>query len=64
MDLSGAPLNVASRLGAATVTVAGVPTTVTLAKPLDATTGLTARADIFFKSTAATGSVGGWAPVP
>lgn len=64
MDLSGAPLNVSGRLGAAVVNVGGVPSTVVLAKPLDSTAGLTTRAEIFFKSTIATGAPGGWVPVP
>jgi pectate lyase len=64
MDLSGAPLDVSGRLGLQTVTVSGVPTSVVLAKPLDSITGLTTRAEIFFKSTAATGAPGGWVPAP
>lgn len=64
MDLAGAPLNVSGRLGLATVTVGGNNASVQLAKPLDSAAGLTARSDIFFKSTAATGAPGGWAPVP
>ncbi len=64
MDLAGRPLDVSARLGAATVTVGGAPATVQLAKPLDATTGLSTRAEIFFNSTAATGAPGGWVPAP
>lgn len=64
MDLAGAPLNVAARLGAATVTVSGLPSTVQLAKPLDNISGLATRAEVFFKSTAATGAPGGWVPAP
>lgn len=64
MDLAGAPLNVAGRLGAATVTVGGLPSTVQLAKPLDNSSGLATRAEVFFKSTAATGGPGGWVPAP
>lgn len=64
LDLAGAPLDVSTRLGAAIVNVAGVPSTVVLAKPLDSTAGLTTRAEIFFKSTIATGAPGGWVPAP
>lgn len=64
MDLSGLPLNVGGRLGFANVTVNGANSTVQLAKPLDSITGLSTRNEIFFKSTIATGSPGGWAPVP
>ncbi len=64
MDLSGLPLDVSGRLGWASVTVGGVPATVQLAKPLDSTSGLATRADVFYKSTAATGSPGGWVPLP
>ena len=63
-DLNGLPLNVSGRLGQAVVTLAGVPTSVVLAKLLDATTGLTQRADVFFNSTIATGAPGGWVPAP
>ncbi|MCY4743756.1 pectinesterase family protein [Pelomonas sp. UHG3] len=63
-DLDGNPLNTSARLGLATVTVGGVPATVQLAKTLDSTAGLTSRADIFRKSTIATGSPGGWVPAP
>lgn len=64
MDLAGQPLNTAARLGLATVNVAGVPTSVTLARPLSSAAGLTTRAEVFFNSTAATGAPGGWAPEP
>jgi hypothetical protein len=64
MDLAGAPLDVSARLGAATVTANGTPVSVQLAKQLDSTEGLTTRAEIFQKSTIATGSPGGWVPSP
>ena len=64
MDLSGQPLNTAARLGWATVNVGGRAATVQLTKTLDSTVGLATRAEVFYKSTAATGSVGGWAPLP
>lgn len=64
MDLNGNLLDVSARLGAAIVNVAGLPTTVQLAKPLDATTGLTTRAEVFFNSTIGTGAPGGWVPAP
>lgn len=64
MDLSGAPLSVSSRVGAASVTVGGLPTNVTLAKPFDSTAGFTTRAEIFYASTIATGAPGGWVPSP
>jgi len=63
-DLDGNVLNTSARLGLATVTVNGANANVQLAKTLDSTAGLTSRADIFFKSTIATGSPGGWAPTP
>ncbi|HEY0957484.1 MAG TPA: hypothetical protein VGE36_22225 [Roseateles sp.] len=63
-DLDGNPLNTSARLAAATVTVGGSGTTVQLAKTLDSTTGLTRRADIFYRSTIATGAAGGWVPAP
>lgn len=62
MDLSGATLDVSARLGAAAVTVNGTPANVQLAKQLGSTDGLTTRAEIFQKSTIATGSPGGWVP--
>lgn len=64
MDLAGLPLDVSGRLGAATVLVNGAPATVQLAKPLDSTQGLATRAEVFYKSTAATGAPGGWVPQP
>jgi pectate lyase/pectin methylesterase-like acyl-CoA thioesterase len=64
MDLGGASLDVSARLGTATVTVNGAPVNVQLAKPLSSTAGLTTRAEIFQKSTIATGSPGGWVPAP
>jgi hypothetical protein len=64
MDASGAPLNVSSRLGAASVTVGGLPANVTLAKPFDSTAGFTTRAEVFQASTIATGAPGGWVPSP
>ncbi|NRF66973.1 Ig-like domain-containing protein [Aquincola sp. S2] len=64
MDLGGLPLDVSGRLGAATVSVNGQPATVQLAKPLDSTSGLATRAEVFFKSTIATGAPGGWVPAP
>ena len=64
MDLAGAPLNTAGRLGLANVRVGGVTRSVTLAKTLDSTSGLATRADVFYNSTAATGSPGGWVPLP
>lgn len=63
-DLDGNLLNTSARLGLATVTVGGSPATVQLAKTLDSTAGLTTRADIFARSTIATGSPGGWVPAP
>lgn len=62
-DLDGNVLNVSARLGAATVNVSGVPTTVTLAKPLQSLTGMSSRAEIFFNSTAG-GTTGSWNPTP
>lgn len=64
LDLDGNLLNTAARLGAATVTVGGTNATVQLAKTLDSTAGLTSRADIFLRSTIATGAPGGWVPAP
>ncbi|KQW52184.1 MULTISPECIES: hypothetical protein [unclassified Roseateles] len=64
MDLAGAPLDVSARLGVASVKVANVPTNVVLAKQLDSAAGLATRAEIFHKSTIATGAPGGWAPAP
>jgi pectin methylesterase-like acyl-CoA thioesterase len=64
MDLSGASLDVSARLGTASVTVNGAPVSVQLAKQLSSTEGLATRAEIFQKSTIATGSPGGWVPSP
>lgn len=64
MDLAGLPLDVSGRLGWTNVTVNGASATVQLAKPLDSTTGLATRAEVFYKSTAATGAPGGWVPAP
>jgi len=63
-DLDGNPLNTAARLGLANVVVNGASTPVQLAKALDSTAGLTSRADIFYRTTIATGSPGGWVPAP
>ena len=63
-DLTGAPLDLTGRLGMAAVTVNGASANVQLAKQLDSAAGLTTRAEVFFKSTIATGSPGGWVPVP
>jgi pectate lyase/pectin methylesterase-like acyl-CoA thioesterase len=64
MDLTGAPLDVSARLGTAAVTVDGAQVNVQLAKQLGSVARLTTRAEIFEKSTIATGSPGGWIPVP
>jgi hypothetical protein len=64
MNLDGAPLDVSSRIGVASVTVSGTPVSVQLAKQLGSTAGLTTRAEIFQKSTVATGAPGGWVPGP
>ncbi len=63
LDLDGQSLDLGQRLGLATVNVAGVPRSVVLAKPLDSTLGLTTRAEVFVRSTAA-GGAPGWVPVP
>jgi len=63
-DLSGATLDVSARLGLSVVTVGGANAAVQLAKPLDSISGLTNRADLFYRSTIATGSQGGWVPAP
>jgi len=63
-DLDGNVLNTSARLGLAAVTVNGANANVQLAKTLDSTAGLTSRADIFYRSTIATGSPGGWVPAP
>jgi pectate lyase/pectin methylesterase-like acyl-CoA thioesterase len=64
MDLNGAPLDVSARLGTASVKVAGVPTSIVLARQLGSADGLTTRAEIFKNSTIATGAPGGWVPAP
>lgn len=64
MDLAGAPLDTAGRVGWSVVRVGGLDRSVLLAKPLSATDGLTTRADVFYNSTAATGAPGGWDPQP
>lgn len=64
MDLGGAPLDISARLGLASVKVNNVATNLALAKPLSADTGLATRAEIFHKSTIATGAPGGWVPAP
>jgi pectin methylesterase-like acyl-CoA thioesterase len=63
-DLSGAPLDVSARIGVAAVTLNGASINVPLAKQLDSTAGPTTRAEVFSKSTIATGSPGGWVPAP
>jgi pectate lyase/pectin methylesterase-like acyl-CoA thioesterase len=63
-DLMGAPLDVSARLGTAAVTMNGASANVQLAKQLGSTAGLTTRAEVFFKSTIATGQPGGWVPAP
>lgn len=64
MDLTGAPADVSARLGVTPVTLNGSPVNVLISKQLDSTAGLTTRAEVFSKSTIATGSPGGWVPVP
>ncbi|WP_457419701.1 pectinesterase family protein [Roseateles sp. P5_E7] len=64
MDLNGSPLDVSARLGLASVKVNNVATNLQLAKPLASAAGLTTRADVFQKSTIATGAPGGWVPAP
>lgn len=64
MDAEGHALDLSARLGFASVKVGGVATPVQLARQLSSDTGLNSRTEIFFNSTAATGSPGGWAPVP
>jgi pectate lyase/pectin methylesterase-like acyl-CoA thioesterase len=63
-DLTGASLDVSARLGLTPVTLSGSTVSVVISKQLDSTAGLTTRAEVFFKSTIATGSPGGWVPVP
>ena len=62
MDASGAPLNLSARLGIQTVKVNNVNTPLELAKVMDTDMGLSVRANVFFNSTIATGSPGGWVP--
>ena len=64
MDLNGAPLDVSARLGVAAVTVNSASVNVQLAKQLGSTAGLATRAEVFSRSTIATGSPGGWVPAP
>lgn len=64
LDLDGHALDTGARLGLASVTVGGANANVQLAKTLDSTVGLTSRADIFYRSTIATGAPGGWVPAP
>ncbi len=64
MDLSGALLDVSARPGATPVTLNGSPVSVVLSKQLDSTAGLATRAEVFSKSTIATGAPGGWVPAP
>lgn len=64
LDLAGAPLDVSARLGLSTVTVGGLPASVSLAAPLASAAGLSTRAEVFFNATAATGAPGGWVPAP
>lgn len=64
MDLAGAPLDLGARLGLATVKVGGLNTSVQLARLLGTADGLNTRAEVFKKSTIATGAPGGWVPAP
>lgn len=64
MDLTGALLDVSARIGVAAVTVNNASVSVQLAKQLSSTEGLATRAEIFNKSTIATGLPGGWVPAP
>jgi pectin methylesterase-like acyl-CoA thioesterase len=64
MDLAGAPLDVSARLGSAPVTLNGSTVNAVISKQLDTTAGLSTRAEIFSKSTIATGSSGSWVPTP
>jgi pectate lyase/pectin methylesterase-like acyl-CoA thioesterase len=63
-DLNGALLDVSARLSVAAVTVNNASVNVQLAKQLGTTEGFSTRGEIFHKSTIATGSPGGWTPVP
>jgi len=64
MDLSGSLLDVSARPGSTAVTLSGTPVNVVLSKQLDSTAGLATRAEVFSKSTIATGTPGGWVPAP
>jgi pectin methylesterase-like acyl-CoA thioesterase len=64
LDLIGAPLDVSSRLGSAPVTLNGATVNAVISKQLDTTAGLSTRAEVFSKSTIATGSAGSWVPTP
>jgi hypothetical protein len=64
MDLNSAPLDVSARLGVAAMTLNGASVNVQLARQLGSTAGLATRAEVFSKSTIATGSPGGWVPAP
>jgi pectate lyase len=63
-DLSGAPLDLNTRLGTTSVTLSGSTVNVLISKQLNSTAGLTTRAEVFAKSTIATGAPGGWVPIP
>ena len=64
MDLAGSLLDVSSRPGLTQVALSGTPVSVLISKQLDSTAGLTTRAEVFSRSTIATGSPGGWVPTP
>jgi pectate lyase/pectin methylesterase-like acyl-CoA thioesterase len=64
MDLGGNPLSLAARVGLAAVTAGGNTANVQLAKTLDSPLGLSTRAELFYRSTIATGAPGGWVPTP
>jgi pectate lyase/pectin methylesterase-like acyl-CoA thioesterase len=64
MDLNGAPLDVSARLGTISVTLNGSPVNVLVSKQLTSAAGLSTRAEVFSKSTIATGAPGGWVPAP
>lgn len=63
-DLDGAPLDLSARLAVATVRVAGADKSLALARQLGSSVGLDQRTELFFNSTIATGSPGGWVPAP
>jgi hypothetical protein len=63
-DLGGTPLDVNSRLSSTSVTLSGSIVNVLISKQLNSTAGLTTRAEVFAKSTIATGAPGGWVPTP